>query len=185
MGADMSVLAKRWSRKAHVLILMRHAKAESGVDLPDIDRPLTDKGLKQAKRMAKGLVAADLVPDRIACSGAARARQTLDRMLAVLGDHPKVDYRKSLYDGGVQAVFEELRQTSDDTHVLLVLTHEPTVSVAAQWLSSSDSDAGALSLVGLGMPVGSAAILTADEPYSRWQVRSARLEGVVRPKDLR
>ena len=39
---------------------------------------------------------------RIACSSATRARQTCDRMLKVFGDDPKVDYRQSLYEGGVQ-----------------------------------------------------------------------------------
>ncbi len=57
---------------------MRHAKTEpfSGNGSDD-GRELTDKGRKQAKTVAKGLAALKMVPDRIACSGAARARQTL------------------------------------------------------------------------------------------------------------
>ncbi|KFI72680.1 phosphohistidine phosphatase [Bifidobacterium minimum] len=185
MGVDISSVARRCKTRGHVLIVMRHAKAEPGGNEPDSERALTDKGRKQAKRMARGLVDMGLMPDRIACSGAVRARQTLDRMLGVFGDHPRVDYRKHLYDGGIQAVVDELSHTSDDTRILLLLAHEPTVSVASQWLSSQDSDPASEGLLGLGMSVGSVAILTADGPFDRWQTHGARLEAVIRPKDLR
>lgn len=66
-----------------------------------------------------------MVPTRIACSSATRARQTCDRMLKVFGDDPKVDYRQSLYEGGVQSVFDELAQTKEKHRELLVLGHEP------------------------------------------------------------
>ena len=93
-------------------------------------RELTDKGRKQAKTVAKGLAAFKMVPTRIACSSATRARQTCDRMLKVFGDDPKVDYRQSLYEGGVQSVFDELAQTKEKRRTLLILGHEPTVSIA-------------------------------------------------------
>ena len=92
-----------------------------------------------------------MVPTRIACSSATRARQTCDRMLKVFGDDPKVDYRQSLYEGGVQSVFDELAQTKEKHRELLVLGHEPTVSIACQWLASSESDAMLLDMLNLGM----------------------------------
>ena len=95
----------------YVLLAMRHAKTEPfGGNGSDVGRELTDKGRKQAKTVAKGLAAFKMVPTRIACSSATRARQTCDRMLKVFGDDPKVDYRQSLYEGGVQSVFDELAQ---------------------------------------------------------------------------
>ena len=66
------------------------------------------KASNRPKPWAKGVEALGLVPDRISCSSATRTRQTLDRMLKTFGDKPIVDYRISLYDGGVQAVFDEL-----------------------------------------------------------------------------
>ena len=105
MGVNLKKVAKAAKEYRHILIVMRHAKAESLGKSSDRDRNLTDKGLKQAKTVAKGLAELKLVPDRIACSGAARALQTCERMLKTFGDHPTVDYRQSLYDNGVQAVF--------------------------------------------------------------------------------
>ena len=76
---------------------MRHAKAEPFGDKGDSERELTDKGLKQAKAVGKGIESLGLVPDQISCSSVTRTRQTLDRMLKTFGDKPIVDYRISLY----------------------------------------------------------------------------------------
>lgn len=52
----------------------------------DSERELTDKGLKQAKAVGKGIESLGLVPDQISCSSVTRTRQTLDRMLKTFGD---------------------------------------------------------------------------------------------------
>ncbi len=108
MGIKLSKVAKAAKKYDHILIIMRHAKAEPFGDKGDSERELTDKGLKQAKAVGKGIESLGLVPDQISCSSVTRTRQTLDRMLKTFGDKPIVDYRISLYDGGVQAVFDEL-----------------------------------------------------------------------------
>lgn len=56
------------------LILWRHADAADG--LPDLERPLTDKGLKQAERMATFLRSRLPQDTRILVSPAKRAQQT-------------------------------------------------------------------------------------------------------------
>ena len=89
---NLKKVAKRAKEYKHVLIIMRHAKTEAFNAKGDFERVLTDKGLKQAKRVAKGLRDMGLVPDQIDCSSATRAMQTCERMLKVFGDAPKVDY---------------------------------------------------------------------------------------------
>ena len=176
MGVNLSKVEKKTKNYSHVLLVMRHAKAEPFNDKGDHDREITDKGEKQAKIVAKGLVGMKLLPDR--------ARQTLERMLKVFGDHPKVEYRQALYDGGMQAVFDELANAKDKTRVLMVLGHEPTVSVSCQWLASSDSDMVKLDLLNLGMSTASVVVFGSDQPFSRWQVHDAELLAVLSPKDF-
>ena len=137
MGVKISKVAKRAHSYEYVLVVMRHGKADAFGSVDDRARQLTEKGAKQAKTVAKGLMSMDLMPDRIACSGADRARQTLERMLKVFGDKPKVDMRQSLYEGGVQSVLDELQATKTKRKVLMVLGHEPTVSISCQWLATS------------------------------------------------
>ena len=110
MGTSLKKVAKKAKDYKYVLMVMRHAKTE----------PFGNGG-------------------DAACSSATRARQTCDRMLKVFGDDPKVDYRQSLYEGGVQSVFDELAQTKEKRRTLLILGHEPTVSIACQWIASSES----------------------------------------------
>ena len=105
-------------------------------------------------------------------------------MLKVFGDHPKVEYRQALYDGGMQAVFDELANAKDKTRVLMALGHEPTVSVSCQWLASSDSDMVKLDLLNLGMSTASVVVFGSDQPFSRWQVHDAELLAVLSPKDF-
>lgn len=184
MGQSLKKLAKRVAQYQYVLLVMRHAKTEPANMSGDRARELTDKGRKQAKSVGKGLDAFGLVPDRIACSGAVRAEQTLDRMLKVFGDGPKVDYRQSLYEGGVQAVFDEIARTPDKYHTLMVVGHEPTVSLACEWIASENSDRSMLDLLQLGLSPASVVVLASNAPFSTWQVHAADLLAVLNPKDF-
>jgi phosphohistidine phosphatase len=184
MGTSLKKVAKKAKEYKYVLLVMRHAKTEPFGSGGDAGRELTDKGRKQAKAVAKGLVEHKMMPSRIACSSATRARQTCDRMLKVFGDDPKVDYRQSLYEDGVQSVFDELAQTKDKHHVLLVIGHEPTVSVACQWIASSESDLSLLDMLNLGMSPASIAVFGSNVPFNQWQLHEGELIALLTAKDF-
>lgn len=184
MGIKLSKVAKAAKKYDHILIIMRHAKAEPFGDKGDSERELTDKGLKQAKAVGKGIESSGLVPDQISCSSVTRTRQTLDRMLKTFGDKPIVDYRISLYDGGVQAVFDELAHVKAKNRVFMIVGHEPTVSISAQWLASADSDGERLDLLNLGLSPASIVIMGSNKPFDEWQVHSGELLAVINVKDF-
>ena len=193
MGIKLSKVAKAAKKYDHIRIIMRHAKAEPfdklesrlGIYLLKLsERELTDKGLKQAKAVGKGIESLGLVPDQISCSSVTRTRQTLDRMLKTFGDKPIVDYRISLYDGGVQAVFDELAHVKAKNRVFMIVGHEPTVSISAQWLASADSDGERLDLLNLGLSPASIVIMGSNKPFDEWQVHSGELLAVINVKDF-
>lgn len=184
MGIKLSKVAKAAKKYDHILIIMRHAKAEPFGDKGDSERELTDKGLKQAKAVGKRIESLGLVPDQISCSSVTRTRQTLDRMLKTFGDKPIVDYRISLYDGGVQAVFDELAHVKAKNRVFMIVGHEPTVSISAQWLASADSDGERLDLLNLGLSPASIVIMGSNKPFDEWQVHSGELLAVINVKDF-
>jgi len=184
MGIKLSKVAKAAKKYDHILIIMRHAKAEPFGDKGDSERELTDKGLKQANAVGKGIESLGLVPDQISCSSVTRTRQTLDRMLKTFGDKPIVDYRISLYDGGVQAVFDELAHVKAKNRVFMIVGHEPTVSISAQWLASADSDGERLDLLNLGLSPASIVIMGSNKPFDEWQVHSGELLAVINVKDF-
>ena len=177
MGIKLSKVAKAAKKYDHILIIMRHAKAEPFGDKGDSERELTDKGLKQAKAVGKGIESLGLVPDQISCS-------SVTRMLKTFGDKPIVDYRISLYDGGVQAVFDELAHVKAKNRVFMIVGHEPTVSISAQWLASADSDGERLDLLNLGLSPASIVIMGSNKPFDEWQVHSGELLAVINVKDF-
>jgi phosphohistidine phosphatase len=108
------------------LILWRHAEAEDTI--PDLDRELTDKGRKQAARMADWLNPR-LPPDiRILVSPAARALQTAQ----ALGR----DYER-LPELAPGATAEDVLAASgwpEATCPVLVVGHQPTLGQVAMRL---------------------------------------------------
>lgn len=184
MASSMKKLMKKAHHSKYVLLLMRHAKAEAPQMGDDWGRGLTDKGLKQAKIMAKGLESLKLVPDYIVCSSANRTEQTLKRMLKRFGDAPVVESRKSLYDGGMQSVMDELQAVRGDVHTTMIVGHEPTMSMAAQWLSSPDSDPDVLGAMRLGFANASIVVLASDRPFATCGLRGATALAILTPKSF-
>jgi phosphohistidine phosphatase len=61
------------------LILFRHAKSDWESDAAsDFDRPLGERGRRDAPRMGRWMQFNGLVPDRVCCSSSARTRETLE-----------------------------------------------------------------------------------------------------------
>ncbi|MEE8666463.1 MAG: histidine phosphatase family protein [Bifidobacterium mongoliense] len=182
MAIDLKDVAARARRYGHLVLMMRHAKTESSHAGGDAKRELTDKGLKQAKAIARALAGMDLVPDRIACSSARRAEHTLERMLRTFGDAPHVDYRRNLYDQGLSSVFDELSTTKPKVRSLMIIGHEPTISMACQWIA--DPEEPAFDELNLGLSPASVVILGADEPIAAWREHGAHIVAVLKPKHL-
>ncbi len=179
----MKALSKAAKKYGYVLVLMRHAKADNNAD-DDAARELVDKGYKQSKHMAKVLVSAKLNPDSLISSGVTRSRETTETMLKVFGDHPKVQYRQSIYESGRKAVWEEIAQTKAKVKRLLIVGHEPDMSMVCGQIASDQSDPAWLALLRVGMGNASICVLGCDRPFKTWDVHCADLLGVFSPKDF-
>jgi phosphohistidine phosphatase len=103
------------------LIVLRHAKAATPLGIPDFDRPLAGRGVKDAEKAGAELRAAGLVPDAVICSPALRTRQTLER----LGVDAPVEYDSRVYDNDAEEILDLLRGQSGDT--LLLVGHNPSM----------------------------------------------------------
>lgn len=115
------------------LILWRHAQAEEG--LPDLERPLTMLGRKQAIRMGAWLDRSLPSGCRILCSPAVRTRQTAD----ALGRKYKL-----ASDIGPGASAQQVLDAvgwPDSRGPVLVVGHQPWLGqVAALLLTGSPQD---------------------------------------------
>jgi phosphohistidine phosphatase len=165
------------------LVMLRHAKAEPSGDRSDTLRALAVAGRYQCSDVGARLVAAGLVPELVLVSSAVRARQTWELVLAGFGDVPQPEVRVSddLYGAGPRDVLALLQGIDEGVSSVLVVGHEPTMSVTASMLADPASPAGDLSALRSGLPVAGFAVLG----VGRWADvdRSAlRLLEVVRPQ---
>ena len=93
------------------LTLVRHAKSSwSNPHLKDFDRPLNERGLRDAPVMANHLKQLAIVPDSIISSAAHRAESTARIMADVLlGDAEQIVTETALYAASVEGLLGELK----------------------------------------------------------------------------
>ena len=114
------------------LILWRHADAEEG--FPDLARQLSEKGRKQAEKMAAYLSTHLPSDTRILSSPAIRTQQTVSALTKNFTIVPAI-----APDASVHAVLQAVRWPNDPGTVLVV-GHQPTLgAVAAQLLGSTQT----------------------------------------------
>jgi phosphohistidine phosphatase len=141
------------------LVLVRHAKSDWGdPQLADHDRPLNDRGLRDAPVLAGRLAATGFRPDVLLSSTALRARTTARFFAEALGVESEL--RDELYGAPARTLLATAAATGA-ARVLLV-AHDPGMS----------SLAGALSRGGIGsMPT--CAVATFHWATDEWDVATA------------
>ncbi|MFN4285794.1 MAG: SixA phosphatase family protein [Lacibacter sp.] len=119
-----------------ILLLVRHAKsswAEPG--LADFDRPLNDRGKRDAPEMAQRLLQKKLIPDLLVTSTAKRARSTCKAFAEVL--HVKqVQQTDDLYLAGVDAFEQVVAALPDSANTVALFAHNPGITAYANTLTN-------------------------------------------------
>lgn len=123
------------------LVLVRHAKSSWANPLQsDYDRPLNDRGTKDAPVMGERLKKTGLIPDLIVSSTAKRAVQTAKRLAEAIGYDPEnIVWNNQLYHC-IPSVFEEvIRDIDDNAKTLLIVAHNPGITQFVNELSKKFS----------------------------------------------
>ncbi|MBX3180696.1 MAG: histidine phosphatase family protein [Candidatus Hydrogenedentes bacterium] len=111
------------------LLIMRHAKSSWKQEgQPDHDRPLNDRGKRDAPRMGRLLARQGLRPDRILCSSAKRARRTAEGLAGPLDCAGAIELRDDLYAAGPNAYLDALRALPPEVRTAMVIGHDPALS---------------------------------------------------------
>jgi phosphohistidine phosphatase len=154
------------------LVLLRHAKSAYPNGVPDHDRPLAQRGVREAALAGDWLRANLPAIDAVLCSTATRARETLARS----GIDAPVRYVERLYGATPGTVIEQINHVSDDVSTLLVVGHEPTISEVAIILASADgTDTVAMERISAKYPTSAIAVLRIDGRWEQVEPGSAAL----------
>ena len=119
------------------LFLIRHAKSSwDNAALPDKERPLNDRGRRDAPKMGERLAKRDVKPDLILSSPAVRALSTAE----IIAE--KLDYRRKdivvterLYAAEVDDLLDVIRQLGDELKCVMLFGHNPEFTELAHRLS--------------------------------------------------
>lgn len=108
------------------VLLMRHAKSNwDDASLRDFDRPLAERGRRDAPRIARAVVALDSAPDFIVSSPAARARETIEAVIREGGLTAPLEFNDAIYDATSAALMQIVRRLPDERQRVLMVGHNP------------------------------------------------------------
>jgi phosphohistidine phosphatase len=118
------------------LLLLRHAKAVPATQpLADIDRPLAERGERDARRIGKRLRGQQLHPTLLLTSPAARALRTA-QLVADAIEYPRdaITLDRRLYLAEPAAIVESIARQNDANKTLVVVGHNPGLTELAHRL---------------------------------------------------
>ncbi|MGB7873358.1 MAG: histidine phosphatase family protein [Anaerolineales bacterium] len=159
------------------LLLMRHAKSSWGnSSLNDHDRPLNKRGEHACRLMGSFLNEQGLIPDKVICSTAVRARKTVEGLLETLSLENEVDFSQELYHADVDALLEQLQPLPDEIEVAMLVGHNPGMDEFLEVICDEQEH----------MPT--AAIAEIEFDISLWHdltdQTSAKLKNLWKPKEI-
>jgi phosphohistidine phosphatase len=161
------------------LVLMRHAKSDYPNGVPDHDRPLASRGIREGALAGDWLRANIPAIDLVLCSSATRTRQTLERT----GISAAVTYSERLYGATPGTMIDEINQVPDDVVTLMVVGHEPTMSQVSLWLADPDrSDPEAADRIAIKYPTSAIAVLTVPGSWAALELGGAALTSFHVPR---
>ena len=149
----------------------------------DVDRPLTEHGVRQAAAIGSWLQRAGLAPDAVLVSPARRAAQTWEGAGAALvpGPRPIVDER--IYDNTVEALVAAVRAVSDDVRTLALVGHNPSIEELVRVLDDGQGSPVARREVEAGFRAGGVAVLDLAAPFTAVGPGAATLNDFRVPVD--
>jgi phosphohistidine phosphatase len=157
------------------LLLMRHAKSSHDEEgLSDHERPLNDRGRRDAPRMGVRLKMEGLVPDRVLSSTARRAKETTELVVSGLGQPGEPVFIHSLYHATPQGILEVIAESGAAAERLMVVGHNPGFEQLVRRLTGTEAS----------MPT--AAIAIVELPITGWgavTTAKGRLGDLWTPKD--
>ena len=115
-----------------LVAVMRHGPAEARDPArwpDDAQRPLRSKGVTQTRRAARGLVRHLERVDRLATSGAVRARRTAQILRDELDPSPELETWEELASGErAGPILERLQRAARRRETVVLVGHEPTLA---------------------------------------------------------
>ncbi|MEU3463644.1 histidine phosphatase family protein [Streptomyces sp. NPDC006733] len=147
------------------LVVLRHAKSAWPEGVPDHDRPLNRRGLRDAPAAGRWLAEAGIRPDLVLCSTARRTRRTWELAAAELPAPVPVRHEPRLYGAPEDELLALVRETPAGVRTLLLVGHNPGAQELVLRLAG-EAAGTTLTRAATKFPTSATAVLTWSGPWS-------------------
>lgn len=112
------------------LLVIRHAKSSWDIGTPnDFERPLNERGKRDAPEMAKRLKEKNILVDAFVASPAKRAKKTAEYFIEEYGRKKEdIIFVPKLYHAPAEVFFEVIESLQDHYSTTAVFSHNPGIT---------------------------------------------------------
>lgn len=160
------------------LLLLRHAKSDwDDPSLDDFDRPLADRGERDAPRIGKALrKRGGPLPDLIISSPAARAKATIKAVVKSAKLNIEIRYDKTIYGASSAELMKIVNRLPEDSSCAMLVGHNPGFEDLVGRLSGSHEH----------MPTAAVACIEFQgNSWSEFSKQEGKLVWLLTPKQLK
>lgn len=119
------------------LFLIRHAKSDWHINVPDFDRPLNERGKKNAPKMANFLKNIGVRIDSFVTSPAKRAFTTC-KFFAEVFENENITKVEKLYDASSSDFLEVIENLSNEIENVAIFSHNNGITYFANSLTNEN-----------------------------------------------
>ncbi len=159
------------------LMLLRHAKSSWGdPNLPDAERPLNERGVRDAPRVGNWMYRQKLKrPCALVCSPAVRTRQTMKLIVGAAGIQCPARLDERIYQAGVADLLDVIKDAPEACDCLMLIGHNPGMEELLLYLTDEHRS----------MPTAALAIIKLEA--ATWRdiaAKTNRLAHFIKPRDI-
>lgn len=166
------------------LYILRHAKTEAGTpDGDDHSRALTPKGWQTCENLGAELAKRRFSVDRVLCSSALRATQTLEGLEKGFGTKLKSQIQPKLYLCSPSEMLGLLRARPEEEESVMLIGHNPGMHQFCLDMAAFGSERG-LDDLSLRFPTCAFVTLSVPGPWETMSFRTGTLEEYLTRHDL-
>lgn len=158
------------------LVLIRHAQAAGAEDVPDHERPLTERGRRDARQAGTWLRSQGLAPEIAVVSSATRAQETYRGLAGELATPPE-QHRgaEDAYYAAAGELLDILRTVPPQRSNAMLIAHNPGIGMLAAALDDGESTAEGAATMRAGFSTASVAVFELPGQWAELDPGVARL----------
>jgi phosphohistidine phosphatase len=147
------------SEQSRTLVLLRHAKSDWPDGVDDHERPLAERGRRDAPEAGRWLREHVGAPDLVLVSDAVRTRSTW-ALASGVGGFASVPVRTlaAIYEARTATLLDLVRVAPDEVRTLVLVGHNPGTEHLAETLAGS-GDAAAMASMSIKFPTSGIAVI--------------------------